>query len=181
MSALTDLACNVTQQRYNPPPFKKHRLYNMLRSKIAPFAGVFALVAVLSALLSGCSGENQAPEPGPSEPDLAALEQRVEARWKHMVAKEFAETWQYETPNYRKNFPKSLYLGNFSYAVDWRLTGIDVVNYDADAAVASVAVRVMSEPAKRTSTASAELGAVPITFHEKWIFIDGEWWHSANK
>jgi hypothetical protein len=65
--------------------------------------------------------------------------------------------------------------------VDWELTGVEVLNYDAVAAVASVAVRVMSEPTKRTSTASFELGAVPVTFHEKWLFIDGEWWHSANQ
>ena len=60
------------------------------------------------------------------------------------------------------------------------MTGIEVVNYDAPAAVASVAVGVMSEPTKFTSTASQAVGAVPVIVHERWINIDGEWWFSAN-
>jgi len=43
-----------------------------------------------------------------------------------------------------------------------------------------VTARVMSKPLKLTSTASQALGAVPIAVHEKWIYIDGEWWFSAN-
>ena len=55
-----------------------------------------------------------------------------------------------------------------------------MVSYDAPAAVSSVAVRVMSKPVKLTSTASQAIGAVPVTVHEKWMFIDGEWWFSAD-
>ena len=60
------------------------------------------------------------------------------------------------------------------------MTAVEVVNYDAAAAVASVAVRVMSRPTKLTSTASRAIGAVPVTINEQWMFIDGKWWHSAN-
>ena len=44
----------------------------------------------------------------------------------------------------------------------------------------SVAVRVMSEPVKHTSSASRAVGAIPHTFIERWIYDEGEWWHSAN-
>jgi hypothetical protein len=43
-----------------------------------------------------------------------------------------------------------------------------------------VVARVMSEPTKRTSTASELIGATPRNIRERWIFMDGEWWFSAN-
>lgn len=60
-------------------------------------------------------------------------------------------------------FPKSLYVNNFSYTVHSELTGIEVVNYDARAGVASVAARVMSKSTKQTSAASIAVGTVPIS------------------
>jgi hypothetical protein len=38
----------------------------------------------------------------------------------------------------------------------------------------------MSEPVKYTSAASKAVGAMPYTFNERWIYVEGEWWHSAN-
>ena len=109
-----------------------------------------------------------------------ALEQRVRDRWQTLIARDFGGTWEFSTPTFREVFPKSLYVEKFSYMVDWELTEVEVLNYDAGAAVASVAARVMTAPTKQTSTASQVIGAVPITIREKWIFIDGEWWHSTN-
>lgn len=97
-----------------------------------------------------------------------------------MEIRDFEKVYEFETPNYRGIFSKSLYVNKFSYAVHWELTGVDVVNYDARAAVASVAVRVMSKPAKQTSSASVAMGALPIILHEKWIRVNGDWWHSAK-
>jgi hypothetical protein len=64
--------------------------------------------------------------------------------------------------------------------VEWELTSVEFLNYDAGAAVASVAVRVMSRPVKQTSAASVAIGSVPTRFVEQWILSDGEWWYSAN-
>lgn len=111
----------------------------------------------------------------------AALEERVAERWQAMIVRDFEQVWEFSTPTFRGIFPKSMYVHNFSYAVEWELTSIEVVNYDAVAAVASVAVGVMSQSTKQVSSASRALGAVPITIREKWIFADGEWWHSTNE
>ena len=73
-----------------------------------------------------------------------------------------------------------MYTLQFSYAVERQLTDVEVLNYDAPAAVASVTVRVMSKPVKLTSEASTSLGALPVTINEKWVFVDGNWWHSAS-
>jgi hypothetical protein len=73
-----------------------------------------------------------------------------------------------------------LYAQKFSYAVEWELTGVEIVNYDGDAAVASVVVRVMSKPTKQTSAASVAIGAIPVDLRERWIFAEDQWWFSAN-
>ncbi|MCB1848963.1 MAG: hypothetical protein KDI04_16755 [Halieaceae bacterium] len=117
---------------------------------------------------------------GLSAAQVAALEKRVEQRWQALVARDYAAAYAFSTPVYRSVFPKDLYVLQFSYAVERQLTGVEVLNYDAAAAVASVAVRVMSKPVKLTSTASQAVGAVPVTIHERWMLIDGEWWYSAD-
>ena len=117
---------------------------------------------------------------GLSPEQVAALEQRVRERWQALSARDYESTWEFSTPVYRSIFPKDLYVLQFSYTVERELTGVEVLNYDASAAVASVTARVMSKPLKLTSTASRSIGAIPVTVHEKWILIDGEWWFSAD-
>ena len=117
---------------------------------------------------------------GLSAEQVAGLEQRVRERWQALSANDYAKAWEFSTPVYRGIFPKELYVLQFSYAVERELTGVEVVDYDAAAAVASVTARVMSKPLKQTSEASRAVGAVPVNIHEKWILIDGEWWYSAN-
>jgi hypothetical protein len=156
---------------------KKASKDNMLREikmRSAGVVGWFAMV-LLALVLAGCGQPQEL-----SDEQVEQLEQRVRDRWLARSAHDFAKAWEYSTPNYRENFPKSLYIHKFSYAVNWELTGVEVLDYDARAAVASVAVRVMSEPAKFTSTASRAVGATPVTINEKWIFMDGEWWYSVN-
>ena len=134
-----------------------------------------ALVPLLSALLAAC-----ASGPPLTEERKAQLLERAEARWRALERRDFGTAWTYTSPAYREAFPKSLYLQKFSYMVEWQLTGVEFLTYDARAAVASVAARVMSEPVKHTSAASAAIGAVPSRFVEQWVLVDGEWWFSAR-
>jgi hypothetical protein len=141
-------------------------------------ARLFFAPFVLAALwaLPGVAADS----PGLTPEQAQALEERVRARWQTKVERDFGRTWEFSTPNFRDVFPKTLYVQKFSYMVEWELTSVSVVHYDADAAVASVAARVMTKPTKQTSTASRAIGAVPITIREQWILIDGQWWHSTN-
>lgn len=150
----------------------------MLRLNLRSFQAF--ICALLLALLLAPTGRAAPPE-GLSDEQLAALETRVRERWQALADRDYDKAWGYGTPVYRSIFSKDLYVLQFSYAVDRWLTGVEVVAYDADAAVASVTVRVMSKPLKQTSTASASLGALPLTPGEKWILIDGEWWFSAGE
>lgn len=137
---------------------------------------VATLILVLAVLvLGGCgAGRELTPE------QQAALEQRVRERWELMARRDFAQVYEYMTPEYRRIFPKELFVHKFSYAVDWELTGIEVVNYDARAAVASVVARVMTRSTKLTKSTAMGFGAVPRDLREQWMLIDGEWWYSAN-
>lgn len=135
--------------------------------------GLFLLTAAL--LIAGC-----ASGPRMTDEQRASLLARAEARWRALERRDFDAAWAFTSPAYRKVIPKALYRHKFSYMVEWELTAVELVTYDAEAAVASVAARVMSEPVKHTSAASAAIGAVPTRFVEQWIYADGEWWFSAR-
>ena len=133
------------------------------------------LVVMILGLGVGCTDTEELT---PEKAD--ALTQRVEARWQALVARDFRAAYEFETPNYRSVFTPAMYEKRFSYGVEWELTGVDIIHYDARAAVASVVARVMSRSTKPTSAASKALGALPVRFREKWLLIDGEWWHSVK-
>jgi uncharacterized protein YceK len=134
-----------------------------------------SLVLFLMVALAGC-----ASAPPFTDADKARLLDRAEARWQALVARDWATAYAFTTPAYRAAFTLPMYERKFSYMVEWELTSVEFVHYDARAAVASVAVGVMSRPVKQTSAASVAIGAVPTRFVEQWILVDGEWWYSAN-
>ncbi|GAB3281303.1 hypothetical protein [Parahaliea aestuarii] len=136
------------------------------------------LMVFVAMLLGACSALS--PQPRTLSPEqMAQLEERVRGRWQTIIDRDFEATYDYASPAYRASFPKQLFVKQFSYTVEWQLTGLEIVHYDAGAAVASVAVRVMSKPTKQTLV-SAKFGALPSTFREQWLLVDGQWWYSAN-
>jgi hypothetical protein len=152
----------------------KNSMLRVFMDKFARPALSVSAIAVMSLLMAS------SPPAELTEEQRSALEQRVEQRWQALVARDFASAWEYTTPAYRGIFSKQLYVRKFSYATEWELTGLEVVNYDSAAAVASVVVRVMSKPTKLTSSASVAIGARPRSFRERWILEDGQWWFSVN-
>jgi len=116
---------------------------------------------------------------GLSEKQQAALVNRVEEKWRAMERRDFAAVYEYTTPNYRKVFSKHMFLNKFGHGIQWQLTGVDVLNYDAEAAVASVGVRVMSGPTTQTLSVHGS-GVIADTVKEQWLLIDGEWWNNAK-
>ncbi|MFK7831535.1 MAG: hypothetical protein AB8B57_17310 [Congregibacter sp.] len=133
------------------------------------------IAVLLIAVLAGCATQERF-----GESEQAQLLERVENRWRALVSRDWGEAYEFTSPAYRAVFSKSLYEKRFSYMVEWELTSVEFLNYDAPAAVASVAVRVMSKPVKQTSAASVAIGSVPTRSVEQWILVDGEWWYSAN-
>lgn len=149
-------------------------------NKISMLRRILASLGVVALLLAGGCQQGSEESAEVTDAQLQDLQKRVEERWQARIAHDWGRAWEYSSPAYREVFPKHLYVKKFSYTADWELTGIEVTNYDRSAAVASVAVGVMSRPTKQTSAAAKALGAMPRELREKWILIDGEWWFSAN-
>ena len=137
--------------------------------------GFVAVLMALQGLSTGCTSGSHW-----DDAQRSALEQRVRDRFDALTARDYDKAWEYTTPSYRAIFSKQLYARKFSYALRLELTGVEIVNYDSDAAVASVVVRVMSKPTLQTSTASMLIGATPSSLGEKWVFSQDQWWFSAN-
>jgi hypothetical protein len=133
-------------------------------------------VVLLGAVLAGCAG--QAGLSPALEADLVA---RVEARWRALEALDYATAYDFMSPAYRAVFTREMYLTQFSYMAERKLTSVEILNYDAPAAVASVVVGVMSRPVKQTSAASAAIGAVSVKSVEQWVLRNNTWWFSVNK
>jgi hypothetical protein len=133
------------------------------------------VLCLFTALVVACAAPQQLTEERES-----ALLARAESRWRALEARDFGSAYDFLSPAYRSVFSRKMYTSKFSYMVEWELTSVELLNYDADAAVASVAVRVMSRSVKQTSAASEAIGAVPTRIVEQWILSDGEWWYSAN-
>ena len=79
------------------------------------------------------------------------LVERVERRWEFYAVKDYSGAWDF-SPEYKRIFPRESYYKNFRGLLDLELTGVRLLAYDADAAVASVAVRVMILPRPRCSS-----------------------------
>lgn len=114
------------------------------------------------------------------ETERTRLVERASERWKALEVRDWNTAYSFLSPAYRAVFSDEMYSRGFSYMVEWELTSVEFLHYDAPAAVASVAVRVMSRPVKQTSAASVAIGTVPTRVVEQWILSDGEWWYSAN-
>ena len=123
----------------------------------------------LMVLLAGCTAPREL-----GDPEENALKQRVIARWACLARNDFECVYTFTTPAYQQVFSQEMYANQPVSMLSRRLTGVQVLAYDGDAAVASVAVRVMSEPVKYTSSASRALGGTTSTISETWVWRSGK-------
>ncbi|MEO0436647.1 MAG: hypothetical protein AAF098_07045, partial [Pseudomonadota bacterium] len=102
------------------------------------FSRAYKWVPVLLTLsfLAACSSN-----PAKNSQQRAELTQRATERWEALIDKDWNRAYTYTSPAYRAVFSEALYRQKFSYQVEWELTSVEFLNYDRDAAVASVAVR----------------------------------------
>jgi len=138
------------------------------------FAKETLLVPSLLSLLMllGCAGQAVLTQELQNK-----LVERVERRWEFYEVRDYSGAWDFSTPEYRRIFPKESYYKNFRGLLDLELTGVRLLAYDADAAVASVAVRVMILPRPGAPAASLALGKTPTTIDETWKLVDGNWYY----
>ena len=144
-------------------------------SKVAGLQSL-TLAVVGMVVTLGASAQSDIPRK-----QKAQLIDRVEARWEALSGRDYVATYGFQSPAYRSVFTQEMYASQFSSTLERELTSVEILNYDAAAAVASVAVGVMSRPVKQTSAASAAIQAKPVTVVEQWILRNNEWWFSVVK
>ena len=138
------------------------------------FAGLLAGSCLVLAAAAGA--QTEMPR------DLEAqLVERVKARWQALAKRDFDRAYTFQSPAYRSVFTEKMYLQQPAPTLERELTSVEILNYDAAAAVASVAVGVMSRPVKQTSAAAAAIQARPVRIIEQWILRNNSWWFSVIK
>ena len=105
-------------------------------------SGVLSLILVVMA---ACSVPEKL-----SESKKTVLIQRVSDRWQCLERNDYACAYEFTSPAYRRVFSREMYVNRYFSQTERILTGVNLVAYDRDAAVASVRVGVMSGPLKNT-------------------------------
>ena len=134
-----------------------------------------AFCGLIFMVMAACSAPGEL-----SESEESVLIQRVSERWWCLERNDYACAYEYLSPAYRKVFTPEMYRNRYFSGLDRVLTGVKVVAYDRDAAVASVRVGVMSRPLKDTSSASRAVAVTPANLSEAWLWNGGKWWYHEN-
>ena len=130
-----------------------------------------AVLSLIFMILAACSTSEKL-----SESKEKQLIQRVSDRWECLERNDYACAYKFLSPAYREVFTLEMYRSRYFSELERVLTGVKVVAYDRNAAVASVLVGVMSRSATDASSASRAITVTPSTLTEDWIWHRREWW-----
>ena len=134
-----------------------------------------AIFSLISVVLAACTAPKEL-----SDSEINVLNQRVTDRWRCLERNDYACAYEFLSPAYREVFSYEMYRNRYLSELERRLTGVKLVAYDRDAAVASVRVGVMSRPLKDTSSASRAVAVTPANLSEAWLWNGGKWWYHEN-
>ncbi len=108
----------------------------------------------------------------------AALEKRVNAKWKGMIDRDFAAVYSFTSPEYRKAFSLDIFKRQFGNGrVAWRRIEVLSVDFKGDDA-ATVGIRVYTVYHDPQLQKSLDMATV---VHESWVRTDGQWWYLAKE
>ena len=128
----------------------------------------FVLMLFVVSLLSAC---------GSSEESEQSLEDRVLARWSHLVERDFAAAWEYASPGFRQANP----VDDFTRDMARRpLRWLDAawIEKNCEEDVCQVTVDVTYQPVGAPGAQSRM--TLTRTLQERWIRLDGSWWFVSN-
>ena len=124
----------------------------------------------LIALLAACSDPRPAAE---------VVEERAQARWEAMVARDFQAAWEYYTPGYREQMTAAEFEGEMARRpVKWTAAEVFAVDCPEDEPRCEVRVRVDYQAQAAVPGVGMLQSKSGVT--EIWLQIGGEWWYSAD-
>jgi len=133
---------------------------NNFRRSVSAFLGLLALVASVAA---GAAG------------DLEGLRVRAEARWAALIAGNFDEAYQFETPAYRELYKAQQYRARYGKGLRWQRA--KVVKMDLKSPeVAIVTLEIDYSFSVSGQGMMDNKGLVT----EPWVWIESQWWHQLQ-
>lgn len=126
---------------------------------------------ICAAVLAGCAGA-----PNGAVPEQT-VEERAQERWNFIVAREYGEAWNYQTPAFRQSTSRE------DFAFDMvrrrvRWTDAVVSGAECEGDRCEVAVTVSYTPVGGPSQFRDMVLSRDRT--ETWIRLEGQWWHVQN-
>ncbi|NDY94973.1 hypothetical protein [Wenzhouxiangella limi] len=122
----------------------------------------------LALALSACGG--------PAEPEQT-LEERVMARWQHMIERDFEAAWEYYTPGFQQTTPREDFADDMGRRpIRWQSSNL--IRSECEKESCSVWVEVEYQPVGAPGPLR-EMRPVRIN-EERWLQIEGQWWFSPT-
>ncbi|MFU8832498.1 MAG: hypothetical protein ACNA7J_10115 [Wenzhouxiangella sp.] len=127
------------------------------------------MLFLLIGLLAGCA----------TTPPVAeqSVEERAQARWNHLVTRDFDEAWTYYSPGFRETtsvraFDRDMHRRT----IRWLEAQVRSATCEGDRCNVSVAVTYQA------LAAPAGQGRMRVTrnLDETWIRLDDQWWFVQN-
>ncbi|WP_376692648.1 hypothetical protein [Wenzhouxiangella sp. EGI_FJ10409] len=136
-------------------------------------AATISAILLSAMVLAGCQQEaEQRPAP-------EVVKERAQARWDALVDEEFATAWDYYTPGFRQMAPRDDFEADMgARPVQWNAASVISVECQEEDSKCEVLTEVTYQP----SGGPKELQSVEVTrdLREEWLFMDGQWWYSAQ-
>lgn len=131
-----------------------------------------AILALSITTLAGCATAPSSP--GTQATAAATPEQviheRAQQRWSHLIAKDFAQAYNYLTPAYRSLKTPEQYAGNFSVGATWKSAKVHKVACEnAERCTATIQLEVMV-------LARGFNKPLETFLFETWLLDEGQWW-----
>ncbi len=133
----------------------------------------FFLAALFLVLFAGCAARGTVK----NQSDEQVLRERVMAYWGYKVEEKFDKSYEYEYPQYRKNVSLVNYLRGFQPTVRWTAYKIEDIAKKDDAAEVTLSVDLHVNLRFPKIPKPMESDTKGVTFRERWIKVEGVWYH----
>ena len=132
------------------------------------------LLLTTAVTVVGCATAPAIPD---DEASARIVEERAEARWRHIMAGDFEESYEFRTPGYRQTTRQRDYERDMARR-PFRYLGVDVRPAECDGDRCQVRIQLTYQAVG----APAGQHRVRLTqdLTETWIRLEDQWWYVQN-
>lgn len=105
---------------------------------------------------------------------VQTLEERVTARWQHMIDRDFGAAWEYYSPGFRETTPREVFVADAGLRpIQWHAA--EMISKDCQEDACKVNVGVIYQ-AVGAPSALRDI-QVNRQVEESWVRLGGVWWY----